>query len=283
MNNNTKKIKISFFILFLQISIFFYAMPKRRRSTRSRRSFRFRGRRFRRSIRRGKRAFKVSRKMYKGNLMPDEYFCKLNLVHSVAVVMPNGGTRTAYAIKGNSLYQPAYDVAANAGVIGVTKFANFYGKVKVLGSKIKVLFQPTIAPQISGTAIIGNKQLTGICILVPVNTEDITVPTDTINQVLEQRYVRWKTFGLTTSTQTLMLKHYLPTKKIFAKRNIEEEDFGSLTKTTDQGVTGDPVNTFNWVFAINTNQAASGALEMGQIWSKTTYYVKFYKKKVTDV
>lgn len=235
-----------------------FRFRKRRPFVRRKRIYR----RLKRYTRRNKRP-RITQVLSRTLLHPDRLFVKLKDVR-FGTISSLTLSKAQFTLSGNSIYNTYSNTPGAAHPTGWLQYTSLYNNDCVFGSKIKVTFchgegtQPFI-----------------LCGIWPSTSNNTTTVSTTVDYE-SQPYDRHKYMGAPTAgcNNVKMVKNYMTTKKMFARKNIlESDDFWESTSNA-------PQNFNRWYWNIYAQDlTTSGSLDNIRFVYEIVYYVCFINKR----
>lgn len=172
----------------------------------------FKSRKRRTGRRRTKRLGKIVRSV---DPIPRKFLTTLRYVDRV-VLNAGLGTVANHLFRCASIFDPD-ETGVGHQPMGRDEIAQLYTKYLVVGAKIRVEFVPTN---------VGPTTNNGICgIRVHTGSNIVSSQAD----MLETRQVKWRTYGNTTSTNSVILNASYNPKRLFSVKDVvDDPDFGAL-------------------------------------------------------
>lgn len=186
-----------------------------------------------------------------GTVDPDSVFVKLKYTFYWD---DSAATGKVNYIRGNGPYDPDNGIGGSQPV-GYDQYAALYQKQITYGSKVRIMMVNQGTNAVEATLI---PQL---------------VAANTVNDPLTAAYSTWKIVPPTATAGTRVLKSYMSTKKMYAKRLGGEDNFASATNSL-------PVNQWWWMFLRQDTSLATNITM--KTYGIVTYYIKFYQKVILN-
>lgn len=234
-----------------------YRRPYRRRPYRRRP---YRRQPYRKRTYRRKRAYKpYVKKISIATGIPDLLRTKVKYAENKILTDAIGGITKTQVYRGNSLYDPDY-TGAGGQPVSYDQWANFYAHYKVNSCKIRVTFLSRTNLSANGNILVG---------IIPSISPTGATSLSAI-EIIQQPYVKYAyiTQG-DGGKNSAVINSYMSTKKMFAVKNTDAEEFSAAFTTN-------PAD--GWYFTVFAVSADESSTINVQCMVEVTYYSEFSER-----